>query len=134
MLLILDDLDVVLESDPEEAAGLIRALSSGHRSRLLVTSRWVLPGQVVDRLREIGRLDDAAAMVAFQQYAAPVSQWRVTESYQEDLRAILKFLDGYPLPIKLAATLMKRRHCSISDLRRDLIDSPGELLVEPGPR
>jgi tetratricopeptide (TPR) repeat protein len=131
-LLILDDLDHLLQSDRAGVTSLLRGLLGCRRLQLLVTSRQSLPGQVLHDVYRLGRLDHARSLIAFQTYAPPRDQWNTGDTGQEDLEALMKFLDGYPFPIRLAATYMKETGCSLSALRQRLEANPRGTLRYPG--
>ncbi|MEM9215639.1 MAG: SUMF1/EgtB/PvdO family nonheme iron enzyme [Cyanobacteria bacterium P01_F01_bin.150] len=115
-LLILDDLDRLLD-DPDEEGELIDLLTGllGCSSiGVLTTSRIGLPDEVAFHLLEVQGLDSTETMQAFCNYAPNESEWGADTDSLELYEALMQTLDGYPLPIRLAASYLKRR--SLGDL------------------
>jgi tetratricopeptide (TPR) repeat protein len=129
-LLLLDDLDAMLRDDRAGAATLLRGLLGCPDLRLLVTSRADLPGQVAHDALRLERLLPADAEDAFRRYAPPLERWGKPQP--ADLQAVLQFLDGYPFPIRLAATYMKQTRCDLPALRARLAANPQGTLRYPG--
>ncbi|MFN7658770.1 MAG: ATPase, partial [Dolichospermum sp.] len=69
----------------------------------------------------------------FKKYAPPQAQWG-DDNLLEDFNLLVKFLDGYPLPIKLAASYMAETKSTLKMLREDLIDEPLEVLAAYSPQ
>ncbi|HEX9374308.1 MAG TPA: hypothetical protein VF897_25055 [Roseiflexaceae bacterium] len=93
---------------------------------MLTTSRRALPGQVSHQPLELHRLAPEDALDAFRDYAPQPDAWGEWQS--EDLRAVMAFLDGYPFPIRLAASYMERAPCGLAELRRELEANPRGTL------
>ncbi len=129
-LLILDDLDDLREADAAGLAGLLRALLGQRGLHLLATGRRALPGQVTHQPYELRRLAAEDALVAFRAYAPPPDEWGAWT--RNDLDALLGFLDGYPFPIRLAATYLERTRCGLAELRHALEANPHGTLRYPG--
>ena len=115
-LLILDDLDRLLDN-PEvegELIDLLNELLGCSSIGVLTTSRIGLPDKVAFHSFEVQGLDRTETMQAFCNYAPNESAWGSAANALELYEALIRVLDGYPLPIRLAASYLKRR--SLSDL------------------
>jgi tetratricopeptide (TPR) repeat protein len=125
-LLILDDLDILFEAQLNDMVDLLNSLLGCPRLRLAVTARRALPGSVIYHRHDVERMEPQDARVAFKNYA-------LKNSYQEeDMRWLMNFLDGYPFPIRLAASYARMADCSLRDLRQRLEAKPVSMLIYPG--
>jgi formylglycine-generating enzyme required for sulfatase activity/predicted ATPase len=123
ILLILDDLDELIQKDYEGLSRLLNALLDCSRLQLLVTSRLAdLPSAINFRLREVQELEAKDAKKLFENLV-PRDEWGV-EAPQEDYDALMTFLDGYPFPIHLVASYMKKKRCTLRELCQRLQIDP----------
>jgi len=120
----------MIDGDGEGLCAVLQALHSP-RSRVLTTSRRALPSGIDYWPFEIGRLSDSATLAMFVEFAPPREKWGDSEDADEHLRAILKILDGYPFPIRLAATYMRQTRCSLAELRQSLEEDTLQTLAYP---
>jgi predicted ATPase len=129
-LLVLDDLDALLLHDRQGLVGMMRALLGTRFLKLLTTARLDLPGRIHHAPLELTCLTGADAQTAFLTYAPPIEKWG--EWTPDEWRDLLRFLDGYPFPIRLAATAMRVARLSLRDLWRRLQANPQGTLRYPG--
>ncbi len=129
-LLVLDDLDALLTHDANGLAALIKELLGTQRLRLLTTARRDLPGKVTHQSVELTRLDVPDAQSAFTNYAPPIDYWG--EWQPSDWSDLHRFLDGYPFPIRLAATAMRQARLTLRELRHRLHQNPHGVFRYPG--
>ena len=129
-LLILDDMDNLIKNDADGTIHLLNSLLSCPRLRILTTSRLELPGNINYQRFQLSRLSPEFTLSIFQKYAPPHDMWRHNEgNYIEDLNWLIKLFDGYPFPIRLAATYMKQVRCSLNELRNRLDTDPLNVYV-----
>lgn len=128
-LLVLDDLDALLLHDRQGLIDLLRALLGTRSLRLITTARIALPGQVHHQAVELTRFTAEEAKTAFHTYAPPLTAWGTWTL--DDLHDLMQFLDGYPFPIRLAATAMRQARLSLRDLHRRLQANPQGTLRYP---
>lgn len=121
-LLILDDLDALLTHDRTATAALLNTLLTTRRIQLLTTSRRTLPGGVHHYRIAITRLISHDALMAFREYAGDPTQWGPLTG--GDVTQLMKFLDGYPFPIRLAAAYMLQTRCGLRRLLERLTMNP----------
>ncbi|GIV90284.1 MAG: hypothetical protein KatS3mg055_2802 [Chloroflexus sp.] len=129
-LIVLDDLDALLTHDRSGVVALLNALLETRRLKLITTARRDLPGRVHHRSVELARLDPRDAQIAFTTYAPPIEEWGVWT--QDDWLALHRFLDGYPFPIRLAATAMRQARLQLRELLRRLQENPQGTFRYPG--
>ncbi|MCL6542236.1 MAG: tetratricopeptide repeat protein [Roseiflexus sp.] len=129
-LLVLDDLDALLLHDRNGLVELVRALLGARFLKLLTTARLDLPGRIHHAPLELTRLTEADARTAFLTYAPPIDRWGAWTP--DEWRDLLRFLDGYPFPIRLAAAAMRAARLSLRDLWRRLQANPQGTLRYPG--
>ena len=129
-LLVLDDLDALLLHDRDGLVGMVRALLGARFLKLLTTARLDLPGRIHHAPLELTRLTAEDAQTAFLTYAPPIDRWGAWTP--DEWRDLLHFLDGYPFPIRLAATAMRAARLSLRDLWRRLQANPQGTLRYPG--
>jgi predicted ATPase len=132
-LLILDDLDLILREDTDRMCDLLNSLLGFPQLQLLLTARGQIPGTVVCRDFILERMDRASALAAFKQYASDFEDLS-TGANPADLKWLLDFLDGYPFPIRLAATFLKQHRCTITHLRERLEENAKRVLKYSGLR
>jgi formylglycine-generating enzyme required for sulfatase activity len=130
-LLILDDLDLLINSDSEGLSELLNGLLKCRNLKTIVTSRLDLPSEVVYRRHEIQELTGVDAMDAFRRYAPLEEEWRYEDASVSDLEDLMEVLDGYPLPIKLVADYMKLNRFGLQDLCQQLQRSPLKTFTNP---
>ncbi len=129
-LLVLDDLDALLLHDRNGLVELVRALLGTRFLKLLTTARLDLPGRIHHAPLELTRLTAEDARTAFLTYAPPIDRWGAWTP--DEWRDLLRFLDGYPFPIRLAAAAMRAARLSLRDLWRRLQANPQGTLRYPG--
>ena len=128
-LLVLDDLDALLLHDRQGLVGMVRALLGTRFLKLLTTARLDLPGRIHYASLELTRLTAEDALTLFLTHAPPVENWGAWEP--DEWRDLLRFLDGYPFPIRLTATAMRVARLSLRDLWRRLQANPQGALRYP---
>jgi predicted ATPase len=129
-LIVLDNLDALLTHDRSGVVALLNALLETRRLKLITTARRDLPGRVHHRAVELARLDPRDAQIAFTTYAPPIEEWGVWT--QDDWLTLHRFLDGYPFPIRLAATAMRQARLQLRELLRRLRENPQGTFRYPG--
>ncbi len=135
-LLIVDDLDQAARHSQRSLRDLLSALCqaggsalSGSRGcHLLLTSRERLGRRPPARYQDLGRLAPDESRLLFLR-EADLAGWDLGGE-QDDLVAVLNFLDGWPLALVLAAPLLAGY--SLAELRRRLEAEREQLLAEPG--
>ncbi len=130
ILLILDDLDRLIEKEPNELIDLLNSLvEQCPYLRLLLTSR---PALVRDILychqEEVCSMGASETREIFRRYAPPEETWGLDDESEADFNLLVQFLDGYPLPIKLAASYMAESQSTLKMLCEDLEIEPLEIL------
>ena len=129
LLLILDDLDKLIEQEEDELIELLNSLLSCRQLRLLVTSRQDLShATLFHRRHDIFEMGESETKKIFRKYAPLQENWGQDDSTLKDFDSLIKFLDGYPLAIRLAASYMKRTRCSLKMLHERLQDAPLKVL------
>jgi formylglycine-generating enzyme required for sulfatase activity/SpoVK/Ycf46/Vps4 family AAA+-type ATPase len=134
VFLILDDLDRLIEKESNELIELLNLLlEQCPNLRLLLTCRDSLLSDILYcHQQEVCSMGATETRQIFKKYAPLESQWG-DDDVVEDFNLLVKFLDGYPLPIKLAASYMKVTQSTLKILREDLIDEPLEVLDSYSP-
>ncbi len=109
IFLILDDLDRLIEKESNELIDLLNLLlEQCPNLRLLLTSRDSLVRDILYcHQEEVCSMGVSETIKIFRKYAPSQAQWGDNEDLEEDFNLLIKFLDGYPLPIKLAASYMR---------------------------
>ncbi len=126
-LLILDDLDAAVRGDLPGLRCLLEAICQAGGPHLLLTTRERLGGRPPAQAMPLGRLaDDEAARLFLELARRACPDRRV---YPADLRAVLEFLDGWPLALVLAAPLLA--DYSLAELLRRLQAEKEKLLADP---
>ncbi|MBD2512247.1 SUMF1/EgtB/PvdO family nonheme iron enzyme [Nostoc muscorum FACHB-395] len=129
VFLIFDDLDRLIEKESNELIELLNSLlEQCPKLKLLLTSRDSLAGDIYCHQEEVCSMGALETREMFKRYAPPQTQWGDNDGLLEDFNLLIKFLDGYPLPIKLAASYMTETKSTLKMLREDLIDEPLEVL------
>ncbi|MGB3641695.1 MAG: SUMF1/EgtB/PvdO family nonheme iron enzyme [Rivularia sp. (in: cyanobacteria)] len=130
MFLILDDLDKLIEKEPTELIDFLNSLlEQCPNIRLLLTSRDSLVRDIpYCHQEEVRSMGASETRQIFKKYAPPETEWGNNHDLAEDFNLLVKFLDGYPLPIKLAASYMVETQSTLNMLREDLDIEPLEIL------
>lgn len=124
-LLILDDVDDLLNKDREGLVEMLTSLLGCRSLKIIVTSRQILPSRIFHNSYAISKLEEGSALNLFNLYSCS------NEGNQDTLASIIEFLDGYPLAIKLAASYLKVRNCSLNYLLEELKNNPLNTLLDP---
>lgn len=121
-LLILDDLDNLLEKEEEqkELIDLLSRLQRSENLKILVTSRQTLSMEIDHEPFTIEELKESDAIEVFRKYATPQEEWGENNNLAQDFREVIKFLDGYPMALKLAGSYLKVARRTLSQLKEDL--------------
>lgn len=129
VFLILDDLDRLIEKESDELIELLNSLlKQCPNLRLLLTSRDSLVSDILYcHQEEVYSMGASETREIFRKYAPSQAQWG-NDDLAEDFNLLVKFLDGYPLPIKLAASYMAETQCTLKMLCEDLDIEPLEVL------
>ncbi|MEM8718617.1 MAG: SUMF1/EgtB/PvdO family nonheme iron enzyme [Cyanobacteria bacterium P01_G01_bin.39] len=136
ILLILDDLDKLIEKEPNELIDLLNSLvEQCPNLRLLLTSRSALVRDILYcHQEEVCSMGASETREIFRKYAPSEEQWGLDEESEADFKRLVQFLDGYPLPIKLAASYMRESQYTLKMLCEDLEIEPLEILDSYSPQ
>ena len=136
VFLILDDLDKLIEKEPEELIDLLNSLlEQCPNSKLLLTSRDSLARDILYcHQEEVRSMGVSETRQIFKKYAPSQAEWGNNDDLTEDFNLLVKFLDGYPLPIKLAASYMVETQSTLKMLCEDLEIEPWEILDAYSPQ
>ncbi len=134
ILLILDDLDRLIKQEPKELIDLLKSLlEQCPNLRLLLTARDSLVREILYcQQQEVCSMGAAETREIFRKYAPSEAEWG-EDDLAEDFNLLMQFLDGYPLPIKLAASYMAETQSSLKMLCEDLEIEPLEILDSYSP-
>ncbi len=129
ILLILDDLDKLIEKEPNELIDWLNVLvEQCPNLRLLLTARAALAGDILYcEQQEVCSMGASETREIFRKYAPSEEIWG-EDNLESDFKLLVQFLDGYPLPIKLAASYMTKTRSSIKMLCEDLEIEPLEII------
>ncbi len=130
VFLILDDLDRLIEKESNELIELLNSLlKQCPNLRLLLTSRDSLV-KYIDycHQEEVCSMGASETRQIFKKYAPSQAQWGDNDDLASDFNLLVKFLDGYPLPIKLAASYMAETQCTLKMLCEELDIEPLSVL------
>jgi formylglycine-generating enzyme required for sulfatase activity/predicted ATPase len=135
VFLIFDDLDRLIEKESNELIEFLNSLlEQCPKLRILLTSRDSLAGDILYcHQEEVYSMGASDTREIFKKYAPPQAQWG-NDNLLEDFNLLVKFLDGYPLAIKLAASYMAETKSTLKMLCEDLIDEPLEVLAAYSPQ
>ncbi|MEH2413062.1 SUMF1/EgtB/PvdO family nonheme iron enzyme [Nostoc sp.] len=134
LFLILDDLDKLIEKESNELIKLLNSLlEQCPNLRLLLTCRDSLVRDIDCRQEEVYSMGASETREIFKKYAPSQAQWGDNDDLVEDFNLLVKFLDGYPLPIKLAASYMAETQCTLKMLCEDLDIEPLSVLDSCSP-
>ena len=135
VFLIIDDLDRLIEKESNELIELLNSLlEQCPHLRLLLTSRDSLVRDIVYcHQEEVCSMGASETREIFKKYAPSQTQWGDNADLASDFNLVVKFLDGYPLPIKLAASYMAKTQCTLKMLCEDLDIEPLEVLNSYSP-
>lgn len=130
VFLIFDDLDKLIETQPNELIELLNSLLEQCADlRLLLTARDSLVQDLnYCHQAEVCSMGASETREIFQKYAPAPEKWGNNQDIAEDFNLLVKFLDGYPLAIKLAASYMKGTQSTLKMLCEDLDIEPLEIL------
>jgi formylglycine-generating enzyme required for sulfatase activity len=130
VFLILDDLDRLIEKESNELIELLNSLlEQCPHLRLLLTSRDSLVRDIVYcHQEEVRSMGASETRQIFRKYAPSEVQWGDDDDLADNFNRLVQFLDGYPLPIKLAASYMVETQFTIKDLCEELDIEPLEIL------
>lgn len=137
VLLILDDLDRLSRNDPLGLQGLLAALlGSCPRLRIVVSLRHLqeFPEPALCAIHDVRPLHSDHVLECFLKYHEQPLWTECESTYQTELKDLVRFLDGHPLAIKLAATHMRKERIGLHNLWRRLVDRPLETLRYRGAR
>ena len=136
VFLILDDLDKLIEKEPTELIDFLNSLlEQCPNIRLLLTSRDSLVRDILYcHQEEVRSMGASETRQIFKKYAPSETEWGNNDDLEEDFNLLVKFLDGYPLPIKLAASYMVETQSTLNMLREDLDIEPLEILDAYSPQ
>lgn len=134
VFLILDDLDRLIEKESNELIELLNSLlEQCPNLRLLLTSRDSLVREIFYcHQEEVLSMGASETREIFRKYAPAQAQWG-NDDLASDFHLLVKFLDGYPLPIKLAASYMAETQCTLKMLCEDLDVEPLSVLDSYSP-
>ncbi|MEH1880194.1 MULTISPECIES: SUMF1/EgtB/PvdO family nonheme iron enzyme [unclassified Nostoc] len=135
LFLILDDLDKLIEKESNELIELLNSLlEQCSNLRLLLTSRDSLVRDIIYcHQEEVYSMGASETREIFKKYAPSLAQWGDNNDLVEDFNLLVKFLDGYALPIKLAASYMAETQCTLKMLCEDLDIEPLSVLDSYSP-
>ncbi len=136
LFLILDDLDGLIRNDWNELIDLLSSLlEECPNLRLLLTARDLLAWDIsyFEQI-EVGSMGVSETRQIFKKYAPEQAQWGDDEDLRQDFERLVQFLDGYPLAIKLAASYMKQKRCTLQTLCEKLDIEPLRILELPSPQ
>ncbi len=135
ILLILDDLDRLIEKEANELIDLLNSLvEQCPHLQLLLTCRSALVRDILYcHQEEVLSMGASETREIFRRYAPPEETWGLDEESEADFNLLVRFLDGYPLPIKLAASYMAESQSTLKMLREDLVTEPLEILDSYSP-
>lgn len=135
VFLILDDLDRLIEKESNELIELLNLLlEQCPNLRLLLTSRDSLVKKInYCHQEEVCSMGTSETREIFKKYAPSLERWGNDDDLEENFHLLVKFLDGYPLPIKLAASYMAETQSTLQMLCEDLIDEPLSVLDSYSP-
>ena len=135
VFLILDDLDRLIEKESNKLIDLLNSLlEQCPNLRLLLTFRDSLVRNILYcHQEEVLSMGASETREIFRKYAPSEAQWGDDDDLAEDFNLLVKFLDGYPLPIKLAASYMAETQYTLKMLCEDLDIEPLEVLDSYSP-
>ncbi|BAY21197.1 hypothetical protein NIES2100_09470 [Calothrix sp. NIES-2100] len=135
VFLILDDLDKLIAKEADELIHLLNSLlEQCPNLRILLTSRDSLVRDILYcHQEEVCSMGASETREIFKKYAPSQAQWGNDHDLAENFHLLVKFLDGYPLPIKLAASYMAENQFTIKMLCEELQIEPLEILDSYSP-
>ncbi|WP_414581023.1 SUMF1/EgtB/PvdO family nonheme iron enzyme [Scytonema sp. PCC 10023] len=136
VFLILDDLDRLIEKESNELIEFLNSLlEQCPNLRLLLTSRDSLVRDIIDycHQEEVCSMGASETREIFRKYAPSQAQWG-NDDLAEVFHLLVKFLDGYPLAIKLAASYMREKQFPLKMLWRKLVTQPLKVLDSDSPQ
>jgi formylglycine-generating enzyme required for sulfatase activity/SpoVK/Ycf46/Vps4 family AAA+-type ATPase len=134
VFLIFDDLDKLIEKESNELIELLNSLlEQCPNLKLLLTSRDSLVRDIDCHQEEVCSMGASETREIFKKYALPQAQWGDNDELESNFNLLIKFLDGYPLPIKLAASYMAETQSTLKMLCEDLDIEPLSVLDSYSP-
>jgi formylglycine-generating enzyme required for sulfatase activity/predicted ATPase len=135
VFLILDDLDGLIKKESNELIEFLNSLlEQCPNLRLLLTSRDSLVRDILySHQEEVLSMGASETREIFRKYAPSQTQWG-NDDLASDFHLLVKFLDGYPLAIKLAASYMKVTQYTLKMLCEELVEEPLEVLDSYSPQ
>ena len=127
-LIILDELDTLVQEDRAATRELAQALHDHSPARILISSRYAT-GVTGERQYPLKRLPPDAARTLFLELAIQPDQ--ALRGSEQELEEVLKFLDGFPRAIVLAAKQVQQAAPELRWLLEDLLKSREEVLSDP---
>lgn len=130
VFLILDDLDRLIEKESNELIELLNSLlEQCPNLRMLLTSRDSLVRDIVYcHQEEVCSMGASETREIFRKYAPAQAQWGDNDDLASDFNLLVRFLDGYPLPIRLAASYMAETQYTLKILCEELEIEPLSVL------
>ena len=130
ILLILDDLDKLIKKEPNQLEELLNSLlEQCSNLRILLTARDSLVRDIsYCHQEEVCSMGESETREIFRKYAPSEDKWGLDGNAEANFNLLVKFLDGYPLPIKLAASYMAETQSTLEMLCEDLEIEPMEIL------
>ena len=135
VFLILDDLDKLIEKEPDELIDLLNSLLEQCRHlRLLLTSRDSLVREIrYCNQQEVCSMGASETREIFRKYSSE-DNWRDDDDFAEYFLLLVNFLDGYPLAIKLAASYLEENAFTLKMLCEELEIEPLGVLESYSPQ
>ncbi|NET05099.1 MAG: SUMF1/EgtB/PvdO family nonheme iron enzyme [Symploca sp. SIO2B6] len=136
VFLILDDLDKLIEKESDELIELLNLLlEQCPNLRLLLTCRDSVVRDIdYCHQQEVCSMGASETRQIFKKSAPPEAQWGNSDEVVTDFELLVKFLDGYPLAIKLAASYLAQTQSTLKTLCEDLEIEPLEVLETYSPQ
>lgn len=130
MFLILDDLDKLINSEFDQLIDLLNLLlEQCPNLRLLLTCRDSLVRDLLYcHQEEVYSMGAAETRQIFFKYISSQTKLGDDDDLAENFNRLVRFLDGYPLAIKLAASYMAQADFTIKELCEELDIEPLEIL------
>ena len=135
IFLIFDDLDRLIEQESDQLIEFLNSLlEKCPNLRLLLTCRDSLVKKIDCHQAEVCSMRASETREIFRKYAPSQSQWGNNDDLESDFQLLVRFLDGYPLAIKLAASYMAETQSTLKMLCEELDIEPLEVLDTYSPQ
>ncbi len=130
VFLILDDLDRLIEKESNQLIELLNSLlEQCSNLRLLLTSRDSLVKDIkYCHQEEVCSMGESETIEIFKKYAPSLEKWGKDDDLESYFHLLVKFLDVYPLPIKLAASYMAETQFTLKEMSEHLNIEPLSVL------